>query len=260
MRRCLLVALAICTSVPAFAGSYEMKDLEALEKQESWQEAFDHLGDIPPSKRDKAWDRIAEKSAAAMLGKLDEKDERGRAGYYGVRFEEPRALTMSSAMTQQYPSLKKSKVFQQARIDAALKGYKNTYPFSRHSTSDDPWLDSLKKLVADDAGQTPDLDLRAGKLITGRLVAYIAIPFFKPALQRNASLCKDADVKSSIVSAITSNVWAADGKAMGDRCFNDVKDGLVAEVTKKHADEQKKTVCPYLDAHKAMPAACKEED
>jgi hypothetical protein len=250
MQRSLVLVLALCTS-PAFAAGYEMKDLEALEKQESWQEIIEHLGDIPPSKRNDAWQRIAEKASAGILGKIDPKEEGG----YGV---EPRAIKLADAITAQYPTMGKSKAFMAARADAALKGYKVTYQNSRHSQSDDPWLDSLKKFVASDT-TTPDLSLRAGKLITGRLVAYIAIPFFKPALQNNGGLCKDAEVKSAIVSAVTSHVWFDDGKAMADKCWGDVKDGIIAEVKKPDADSAKKNACPVLDAHKAAPPECKAE-
>ena len=263
MRRSLPLVLALCVSIPlcgplrglAFAGSYEMKDLEALEKQESWQEALDHLGDIAPSKRDKNWERIAERSVVAVMGTMDSsKDVTGRG--YGSRLAPPRALAFADDFTVKYPAFKKSKAFMAARAEAAIKGFKYTFSNSSHNASDDPWLDQLKAFAQTDT-TTPDLPLRIGKLVSGRLVAYIAIPFYKPALASNNALCKDADVKAAIVSAVTNNVWMDDGKQMADRCWSDVKGSIEAEVKKEDAEEPRKHACPVLAAHKMVPAECK---
>ena len=55
----------------------------------------------------------------------------------------PQALSLADAILKQYPTLKTSKVFMQARADAALKGFRYTFNNSRHA-SDDPWRDQLK--------------------------------------------------------------------------------------------------------------------
>ncbi|MEO6952837.1 MAG: hypothetical protein ABI321_13615 [Polyangia bacterium] len=249
------VVLVLCVSAPVFAGSYEMKDLEALEKQESWQEALDHLGDIAPSKRDKTWDRIAEKSAIAIMGTMDSsKDVSGRG--YNSRLAPPRALAFADDLAAKYPMFKKSKTFMAARADAALKGFKFTFNNSSHSTGNDPWLEQVKAFQQTDT-TTPDIPLRIGKMISGRLVAYMAIPFYKPALASNGGLCKDADVKAAIVSSVVSNVWMDDGKAMAEKCWGDVKGGIEVEVKKEDADEARKYACPVLAAHKITPAECK---
>ena len=149
MRRSLPLVLALCVSAPVFAGSYEMKDLEALEKQESWQEALDHLGDIAPSKRDKTWERIAEKSAIGVMGAIDPSKEGSSRGY-GSKVAPPRALAFADDFSAKYPVFKKSKTFMAARADAALKGFKYTFNNSSHNMSDDPWLDQVKAFVQTD--------------------------------------------------------------------------------------------------------------
>lgn len=255
MRRSLPLVLALCVSAPVLAASYEMKDLEALEKQESWQEAIDHLGDIAPSKRDKSWERIAEKSAIAVMGAVDpSKEPQGRG--YGSHLAPPRALAFADDFAAKYPAFKKSKAFMAARADAALKGFKYTFNASSHNASDDPWLEQVKAFQKTDT-TSPDVPLRIGKLISGRLVGYIAIPFYKPALASNAGLCKDADVKAAIVSAVTGNVWMDDARPMADTCWGDVKGSLETEVKKEDADEARKHACPVLAAHKVALAECK---
>jgi len=241
LRSAFVSALVIVSfATPAFAHEYELKDLEALEKQESWQEAVQHLGDIPPSKRNDTWQRIAEKSGAGYLA-----SQEGRA-----------TLSIADDLVKRYPTLKKSKVFMAGRTDAGLKAFGKTYSDSRHASGDDPWLDSLKKFVEEDT-VTADLPLRAGKLITSRLVAYIAVPFFKKAILANVGACKDADVKKSLVSALTDNVWTDDAKSLVEKsCFADVRGEMEAQLA-KGSDGLKTTACPIFAAKKVTVAACK---
>lgn len=242
MSRSVLVALSLIITAPAGAHEYEMKDLEALEKQEAWQEAVQHLGDILPSKRNDTWQRIAERATAGQLGQLE-----GRA-----------VLQAADDFQKRFPILKKSKVFQQGRADAGLKAFSKTYADSRHSSSDDPWLDELKAFVEADP-LTPDLALRAGKLVTSRLVAYLGVPFFKRAVASSAGACKDADVRAALVAALAENVWSDDAKALVDKsCWSDVRAELEAEL-KKDNNRLKKSACPLFAARKLAIAACKQD-
>jgi len=260
MLRALAVLSLVSLSAPAWSAPYEIKDLEALEKQESWQEALLHLEDVPPSKRNDAWQRIAEKAGAGVLAAIDaSKDEVGR----GWRGEPalPHAVQLAESIMKQYPTLKKSKVFMTARADAGLKGFKFTYANSHHNQSDDPWRDQLKAFVASDT-MTPDLPLRAGKLVTSRLVAYVAIPFFKTAITgpSGAGACKDADVKKALVSALAESQWTDDAKALVDKtCFADVRADLEKELAKdpEKNEKLKANACPIFAAKKAAIAACK---
>ncbi len=157
---------------------------------------------------------------------------------------------------KRYPTLKKGKVFMQGRADAGLKAFAKTYSDSRHSSGDDPWMDELKAFVEADA-VTADLPMRAGKLVTSRLVAYIAVPFFKKAIAANAGACKDADVKKALVAALDDNVWQDDAKALVEKsCFADVR-GALEEGLKKGDGHLKDNACPILAAKKVSVAACK---
>jgi hypothetical protein len=260
MLRSLSVLAILALSAPAWSAPYEMKDLEALEKQESWQEILNHLEDVPPSKRNDAWTRIAEKSGAGVLNAIDPSKE-GDHGRYG-KLQPPHAVALADAMLKQYPVLKKSKVFMAARADNGLKGFKYTYSNSSHNAGDDPWRDQLKEFAASDP-LTADLQFRSGKLVASRLVAYVALPFFKAALNGTpgAAACKDADVKKSIVGALADGVWAEDAKALGEKCFADVKADLEKELSGPDGDKldkAKQNVCPVFAAKKVTLAACKK--
>jgi hypothetical protein len=258
MQRVLAFAAILTLAAPAWAGSFELKDLEALEKQESWQEILNHLDDIPPSKRNDVWQRVAEKAGAGVLNAIDPSKEgdRGRWGPPPL----PHAVQLADAILKQYPTLKKSKVFMSARADSGLKGFKVTFSNSSHNAGDDPWRDQLKAFAASDPS-TPDLQLRAGKLVTSRLVAYVAIPFFKAAINGTpgAGICKDADVKKALVSALSDSQWTEDAKAMTTTCFADVKGDLEKELGKEpdKIEKLKTNACPIFAAKKAAVAACK---
>ena len=92
---------------------------------------------------------------------------------------------------------------------------------------------------------TPDLSLRAGKIMIGKLVAYIAMPFFfKTAILASPNACKDPDVQKALVSALANSEWTADATTLAqNNCFNDVRPGLEAELKKGDA-KIVKNACP----------------
>lgn len=236
-----MIALALAASL--FGATYELADLKALESQQGWRELVDHLGDILPSKRDAEWKGLAERSLVGLLDTLDLKDAP----------KAQRALDEIDAQLKRWAWLKQSKAFMAKRADVGLKAFGVTYSASRHSASDDPWRDALKDFVAADT-LTADLPLRAGKLITARLVAEIAIPYFKTALAANKALCKDAEVQKALLSAWESGSFKDDATAMTDTCWADLQAPIVAMLAKGSYATRKNSICPYLTAKKAVPA------
>src|SRR5262245_4245636 len=88
-------------------ATYEMADLKALEKQQSWAELVDHLGDILPSKRDKEWEGLAERGAVAWLGTFElKKPETAEA-----------PIDAADSLAKRYPFLKQSKAFMGKRAE-----------------------------------------------------------------------------------------------------------------------------------------------
>ncbi len=240
----LVPALLGCLTGAAHAANvYEMKDLEALEKQEAWQETVEHLGDIMPTKRNDAWQRIADRASAGYLAGLDGQ----------------KMLQAAADLTKRYPTLKKSKAFMASRAETGLKAFQKTYGDSRHSAYEDPWMDQLKAFVEEDA-LTGDLPMRAGKLVAKRLVAYLAMPFFKKAINgaTGPGACKDADVKNALSGGLAAGVYTEDAKALVEKfCFAEVKAGLEAELAKESNDKAIDNVCPIFKARKVANAACK---
>lgn len=229
-------------------ATYELADLKALEAQQGWRELVDHLGDILPSKRDAEWNRLAERAEVGLLDTLDLKDPP----------KAQRALDEIDAQLKRWAFLKQSKAFMAKRADVGLKAFGMTYSLSRHSSGDDPWRDALKDFVAADA-LTADLPLRAGKLITSRLVASIAIPYFKPALAANRALCKDAEVQKALLAAWEDGSFKDDATPMTDTCWADLQAPVVALLAKASYSVRKATLCPYLTAKKAVPDAQKAQ-
>src|SRR5688572_17765626 len=189
MRTIILCLLCGLASV-ARAGSYEMADLTALDKQGQWEELVAHLTDIPPSKRDAKWEAIAERAVAGYLGgfKVEEKSPE-------------RVLDESDRLLKAFPMLKKSKLVMAKRADVGLTAFKLSYGRYRHSSGDDPWLDKLVEFTKADE-VTADLPVRAAKIIIGRLIPVCAFRLFKTAFDRSGpAICKDGDFQKTIVGA-----------------------------------------------------------
>lgn len=243
MRIALLVPLLL--SLSASAATYELADLKALDKDQSWRELVDHLNDIVPSKRDAEWKAIAERACTGVIDASEVKDPASSQ----------RVLDRIDELMKRYGWLKDSKPFMTRRADVGLKALGWTFQNSRHSSSDDPWFEALKTFVAADA-VTPDLALRALKLTNTRLVAVVAFPFVKPVLSKGGkAACKDSDLQKTVVNAMTEGSWAAESKEIITTCWDELKPIVIAEVTKP---EQTRTIqlklCPTLVEKKAADA------
>lgn len=252
MRVLALVTVAWAASAWA-ADKYEMADLQALEKQSAWEELFGHLEDISPSKRDANWNGLAERTSAHLL-EVEKIDEHSADG----------VLRASDRILQHFGFLKQSKVFMAKRAELGLKAFGYTYSNYRHAAGDDQWIDQMKEFVTADT-VTPDLPQLAAKKVQVYLVAYCAWPFWKMAMDRGATVCKDADFQKSIVAAIGDGVWKAETTEVAqNKCWADVKGPLLAELDKTKSEDFKKNACPLLKAKGALSAAqtkkCFEDD
>lgn len=235
----------VAASTAAAAEKYEMADLEALEKQGAWEELLEHLEDIAPSKRNATWTGLAERAGAQVLAgvKLDEQNAE-------------RVFVLAEALVKRYPLLKQSKVFMAKRAEVGLEAFGFTYSQSRHAASDDPWLDKIKEFVKADA-LTADLPQRAAKKVQSRLVAYCAWPLWKMAIDKGASVCKDADFQKSIVSAFEGGLWKEEiTKVAQGKCWASLKAPLLAGLEKTEEDEFAETVCPVFKAKGVKSAKC----
>lgn len=241
-----MLFLLLAVSVGA---TYEMADLKALEKQQSWAELVDHLGDVVPSKRDKEWEGLAERAGAAWLGTFDVKKPESA--------EAP--IDAADGLIKRYPFLKQSKPFMGKRAEAALKGFAVSYQQYRHSSGDDAWLDKVRSFAESDT-LTPDLPYRLAKeLVLGRLVAVTAFPLFKLSLDRGSkSVCKDADFHKALIGALEDGSWKKETEDLSGRCWDDFKGPLTSALAAAKTNAFRRNACPLLAAKNALPATQKD--
>lgn len=240
-----LLSLLCLLPLPSSAATYELADLKALDKDRSWRELVDHLNDIVPSRRDAEWKAIAERACTGVLDPSELKDVPSSQ----------RSLDQMDELMKRYGWLKDSKPFLARRADVGLKAMGWTYQSSRHSSGEDPWMDKLKTFVAADAF-TPDLALRALKLVTSRLVAVVAFPLVKPALARGGkAACKDADVQQAMLGALSEGAWKEESAEVSTTCWEELKPMVLAEVLKPDATRTLQLkLCPTLVEKKALSA------
>ena len=238
--RTLLLLLLLPLS--ASAATYELADLKALDKDQSWRELVDHLNDIVPSKRDAEWKAIAER---ACSGVLDPSIKDAAAAQ--------KTLVQIDELMKRFGFLSQSKVFLSKRAEVGFKALGWTFSESRHSSSDDPWLERVKEFVAADTS-TPDLALRAAKLVCSRLVAIVAFPLVKTALAKGGkSVCKDTDVQKSLLGALSEGAWKAESGEALTTCWDEMKPLILAEVLKPDATRTLQLkLCPVLVERKGL--------
>jgi hypothetical protein len=240
-----LVLVASVVGARASAKDYEMADLQALDKSSSWEELIVHLKDIPPSKRDGKWQTIAEHAGAGLLGSV-------KIGEHNPE----EVLFVSERILGAYPVLKQSKVFMAKRAETGLQAFKWSYSNYRHSAGDDKWIDKIVEFVEGD-DTTPDLALRAGKLIDSRLIPVCGFRLFKIALAKGgAAVCKDGDFQRTVVAAVEEGAWLAEATAIvKDKCWGELKGPLLAELEKNKSDNFRQHACPKLKANNALSKA-----
>jgi hypothetical protein len=143
------------------------------------------------------------------------------------------------------------------RAEVGLGSFKHTFGQFSHSAGDDKWLDKLLEFAQSDR-VTPDLSLRCGKLIMGRLIPETAVPLFKLALSApgGQTHCKDADVQKTLLAALKAGLWKDDIKELvGNRCWNEMRGPALAAFDDPSSGSYRKNACPLLKGKKALSAA-----
>ncbi len=107
----LLIALLTSTAPLRAESSYSLKDLEALEKEKSYQEFFKHASDIRPSERNDYWKEMVASMAEGLLKSLKTKLILNREDF---------KLTQELAL---WPVLADNEFFKIHRADLSLKWF-----------------------------------------------------------------------------------------------------------------------------------------
>ena len=187
-----LIALALAVASTATAAGYALADLEALQKQSSWEELINHAEDIPPSQRAEQWNALVEEAATNYLGGLDvEKLALG-------------GLTVADGLTRRYPTLKLSKPFMQKRADVGLRGFARCFELTVEPSDRDMCGNRLQGFSDGDPTNL-DLARRAATLLAkAQARPAAAVPFFYRLIgkKKNAAECSDEGAQRSVVAAL----------------------------------------------------------
>ncbi len=239
-----LTTVVFLTALSAHA--YEMADLEALQKQSAWEELVGHLGDIAPSKRDAKWLAIAEQASAEYLKAIDIDENSAQGAFY-----------TSDDLVKRYPALKQSKRFLAARAEVGLKAFGFTYSNYRHSRGDDEWLVQIKKWVQADA-TTTDLPVRAAKKVQSRLMASVAWPLWKMAVDRGNTVCADKEFQEAIIMAVGEKSWPDETKPVVEKCWAELKAPVLKQVAASKDLNEVEAICALLKTKSVESPACKQ--
>ena len=234
MTRTIAIAL-LCIAGSSSAETFSSADLAALDKQQSWQELFSHLGDIPPAKRDASWQSFLDHASVGVLKSLTGASE---------------GATFADSVTRQYPRIKSNKEFMALRADVGIRGLDECV-----SERGDEAGKCAEAFVAFVDADPTNLDLawRAGESLT-RAVPSAAVPFFKRALAKKTTTQCSADALKMAITAGLSlapkDPRVADAQVIGGTvCWDGLKDTLVERFTTGTSD-YRRNVCGFMRAKK----------
>lgn len=213
---------------------YTMADLEALQKNEGWVEAVEHLGDIPPGQRDAKWETIAGQAAVGWLATLQ---------------DPVAALNGAEDLVKRFPQLKKNKAFMEKRADVGLKGFESCYQ--------NRWDNDCNARFLTFVGEDRALAFKAGKIVVRNQHAYYAAPFFKrgvTGLKAGSAECKDEALQRATLAALgvpSDDVKAEAGRAVAETCLADMKDQIV-DALAEGSSYTMANACPVMLKGKAV--------
>jgi hypothetical protein len=237
--RVLAVATLLCglaVAAPARADKrYAIEDLEALVKSQSWDEAEQHLGDIPPSKRDARWKAVAEKTAIAQLRELD------------LEKSPLEAVTVADSYTKRFAALLQSRAFMQVRAELGLKGFETCL---EANTVPEECSDHMLPFVEADKGNI-DLAIKAAQLRQKHSYSYKTAALWRVAAEwgkGSKKVCTAYPMADAIAAAMgqpSDHEMVKPALRVADICFPYLKARLQqsAGSGEKHVKEN---ICPLL--------------
>ena len=247
MKLKLLASLVgILAAVPAFADTkakpYTLGDLKALVSQKAYEEAVEHLGDLPPSERNAEWLDVAATAAAGFVGQLPVEQI-----VYGIE-----------AVERAYPQVLTSAKYTKSRGELGLRGYARFL-----DRAGGGGLEQATRFL-DGEPANGGLALGMGKVVLRAFsTKYAAAPFFKRAVTGKAppsGACKDEDLKTALVSALglpRDYDGAAAARAIAEACWSEQKQTIVEQLDGAAAGGSGYVLantCEILKAKKALTA------
>jgi hypothetical protein len=212
--------LGYARSLKAKGPTYSMTDLQALEKKGSWEELLGHAEDVAPAQRSAAWEKMVEKAAIGYLEQLS-----GVAAAYDAVFT-------SQSLAKRYPHLLKSQDFMTKRGEAGKKASENCL---RDAYRGQHCVDMMKDFLKT-SNTAPEVGFAFGKIARKTQNHYVAVPFFKWALdqKKDAAMCGDDDLRMAVVSGLglPPDYENADGARhiAANVCWDNLKDAIRKEL------------------------------
>jgi hypothetical protein len=249
MRFVFVFLTVLTTSITARAKSYEMTDLEALEKQSSWQELLDHAQDIAPAQRSDRWSKLVEEAGTGVLVGLDT-DKLTFSG-----------LATADDLTRRFPLLKKSKTFMAKRADVGLRAFTRCFDATGEDNADADACAQRLAGFADGDPDNADLSRRAIALIEKHMHATTAsaFPIYYRLIgaKKGAKDCSNDGAKRAVVSALEldkSDARVAQAREVASKlCWDQMQNELVDAIGKPHANPHYfENSCGFLVDKKAL--------
>ncbi|MBL8942767.1 MAG: hypothetical protein JNK45_06465 [Myxococcales bacterium] len=205
------------------ADRYSLADLQALEKKGQHLELLQHIEDVAPTARTSGWDALLARAATKVVGSLATEGDTYRA------FE---AMMVAEGLLQRYPQLAKTSEFMTARSGAGehmfAKCFEATYSGEECVSMA---LDFVRV-----AGTDAATSLAVAKIVRRNQNPYVAVPFFRIALEgKDRAACGDDDLELATTAGLGLPPDYDNAKASRDIaqnvCFEELQAPIVARLT-----------------------------
>lgn len=204
-------------------GSYSLADLQALEKKGQDVELLEHLEDVPPAGRSATWDALLARTATKVVAGLDGEGDTYRA------FE---AMMIAEGLLQRYPQLAETKDFMAKRSTAGEHMFAKCFELTYSGEE----CVAMALAFVRVAGTDPKTSLAVAKIVRRNQFPYVAVPFFRAALDgKDHSACADDDLALATTAGLglpPDEVAAKTSRDIAQNvCFSELEKPIVAALT-----------------------------
>jgi len=209
------------------ASSYNLKDLEVLEREKNFEEFLLHVNDIRPSERDKHWREMLQSMAMGLIDfKIKTKD------FTPASFKQIEQIGRSSALSKdEFFQLKRSiyakKYFTECfkRTDLTVEAEKK----AKEVTSCEADLNSFWYFSKKDA----DTGLDLATILESAGSSLSKWPFYSPAVKDSIAqfYCQRSSVQTAVLKKIYDESYSSDfdgnyktliDRLVSDKCFDEL--------------------------------------
>jgi hypothetical protein len=225
-----------------------MAEMEALLKQESYEELLSKAGNAPATERNDAWLNLVSQAAIKSTPKKEFKEA----------YEAEAYLQNWENLISRYPTLKTSKEFMAHRAENGKSAFLWTYSNYRHSTGDEQWVPKILDFVKVDTLTAGIVQKYANEAVIERLVASSAFPLFQLAFERDGDkVCQDKGLPKTIVDMIDYDIWIPETQKLFARCGTAFDAAVSEKLKDATAKDFKRHACVTLKDKPVMAGVCK---